>query len=261
MCDAMTNRLRDRKAGLELEEVEFTLEERRYLRGLVQSYKFADRRYVVDVIRNNWRPPANHKLVIPLMELLIPHPRDEIRWGACVDLGFYAPDHPELIWPVVERWGYSRNADIRAAIGCSLLEEVVMDHFEEYFPRACARAEASERFYDTFMYCEDWAWTDDPDCERRRFDWFEQYERRKEEAELERKYSQPCVDERGERAACESSRKWNREWLEKRWRATLFPTDEDKAQQEEQRKHWLAELAANPRALDIESRSRRKRKR
>jgi hypothetical protein len=62
---------------------------------------------------------------------------------------------PELVWPFILRWGRHRTWDLRAAVGCVLLEHLVEWHGDEFFPRVRAAARENWRFANTVSICSD----------------------------------------------------------------------------------------------------------
>jgi hypothetical protein len=61
--------------------------------------------------------------------------KEKVYWRAATDLSDYVKDSPELIWPMVVKYGSRGNSDLQSAIGCCVLEHILGYHFKEYFPK------------------------------------------------------------------------------------------------------------------------------
>jgi hypothetical protein len=75
-------------------------------------------------------------------------------WAAAAELGEYALDCPEKVWPLVIQFGSSSEEEMRQAIATCVLEHVLEYHFDEYFP--LIEAEGSKGnldFVDTLRLC------------------------------------------------------------------------------------------------------------
>jgi len=63
------------------------------------------------------------------------HDRDSnVRWQAAILMGEFIPLYPAAIWRVVLHYGKSRSQDVRDMIACVLLEHVVQQHPDVYYP-------------------------------------------------------------------------------------------------------------------------------
>lgn len=93
-------------------------------------------------------------------------PDENTRWQAAIALAEqghceYAPD---LIWPLVVKWGSSEDEDVRAAISTCVLEHILECHFEEYFGKSKEIIEAGNiLFLDTFSTCSKFGQTKLPE--------------------------------------------------------------------------------------------------
>lgn len=58
------------------------------------------------------------------------------RRKAAVDLAEHAENFPELVWPLVVKYGSSKDGNLRVAIATCVLDRVLQFHFDEYFPKA-----------------------------------------------------------------------------------------------------------------------------
>ena len=75
--------------------------------------------------------------------------RDE-RWQAILRVGGFIKDQPEEVWSFVYRWGRSDEEDVRTAIATCLLEHLLEDWFDRFFPRVERAVRSDSRFADTF---------------------------------------------------------------------------------------------------------------
>jgi len=79
---------------------------------------------------------------------------ENTRWQAAIALGEGCEECPELIWPLVVKWGSSENEDVRAAISTCVLEHILEYHFEEYFEKSREIIQGGNiLFLDTFSTC------------------------------------------------------------------------------------------------------------
>jgi uncharacterized protein YdcH (DUF465 family) len=83
-------------------------------------------------------------------------PDENTRWQAVIELG--AEGHceyaPEIIWPLVVKWGSCADEDVRTAIGTCLLEHILDAHFDKYFEKTAHLVYGgSKEFADTFSHC------------------------------------------------------------------------------------------------------------
>ena len=84
-----------------------------------------------------------------------PAPDGEIdpRWQAIIAVGFFIPTDGEAVWAFIQRWGCHENEDLRTGIATCLLEDLLDERFEEFFPKVEAAVRASALFADTFARC------------------------------------------------------------------------------------------------------------
>jgi hypothetical protein len=75
------------------------------------------------------------------------------RWQAIIDVGEFAPSHPEEVWPFVAKWGRHRSIDLRTAIATCVLEHLLEYHFRRIFPRAADLARINRNFASTLSMC------------------------------------------------------------------------------------------------------------
>lgn len=75
-------------------------------------------------------------------------------WQAMLDLqDRFVRSNPDEVWSFVLRWGKHSRKNLRAAVGCCLLEHLLEHHFEILFPRVQAAVRKSRRFRDTLRQC------------------------------------------------------------------------------------------------------------
>ncbi len=91
------------------------------------------------------------------------------RWQAIIKVGEYLPTDPEVIWPFIKRWGSYPDDDLSDAVACCLLEHLLEEHFEAYFPLVAELARSDTRFCRTVLMCWPFGETDQP-RNRNRFD-------------------------------------------------------------------------------------------
>jgi hypothetical protein len=75
------------------------------------------------------------------------------RWQAIIEIGHFAPQEPEAVWPFVLKWGSHEDEDLSAAIATCLLEHLLEYHFDLIFPRVEAAAKSNVWFARTTTQC------------------------------------------------------------------------------------------------------------
>ena len=80
-----------------------------------------------------------------------PDRQEDPRWQAIMLIEDFVEDEPEAILPFVLKWGVNESEDLRSAIACLLLENLLKFHFELIFPRVQEAAIANPLFADTFL--------------------------------------------------------------------------------------------------------------
>jgi hypothetical protein len=80
---------------------------------------------------------------------------DEKRyWKAAADACEYVQKAPNLIWPLVVKAGSSEEEDLRMAMAACVLEHLLGEHFEEYFPKVKELINAGNRnLRSTLEFC------------------------------------------------------------------------------------------------------------
>ena len=86
------------------------------------------------------------------------------RWQALILVSFGIEREPELVWDVIEAEGGSRDEDMRTGVATVLLEDLLDEHFEKYFPLVRERVlSGDEHFADTVSGC----WLSEPSHKKR----------------------------------------------------------------------------------------------
>ena len=78
---------------------------------------------------------------IPILRTLVADEDHLCRWQSQIALSevIFSGD-PEIAWEIVVEHADSEDDDLRAAIACLLLEDLLDQYFDEYFPRVCKMA-------------------------------------------------------------------------------------------------------------------------
>ena len=63
----------------------------------------------------------------------------------------FVEKEPAAIMPFVLKWGSHEEEDLRSAIACLLLEDLLKFHFETIFPQVELAALSNSLFADTFL--------------------------------------------------------------------------------------------------------------
>lgn len=84
----------------------------------------------------------------------IGHANNDVRWQALIAVGEWIETDPDVVWEVVVEHGQSEDEDMRAGVATVLLEHLLEDHFDAYFPRVRRRIEGrAHRLADTLSRC------------------------------------------------------------------------------------------------------------
>jgi hypothetical protein len=85
----------------------------------------------------------------------IPAPEGKLdrRWQAMMRVADFIGSRPEEVWQFCLRWGKHPQANLRMAVACVLLEDLIEQHFDLIFPRLRPAATESVRFGDTIRSC------------------------------------------------------------------------------------------------------------
>jgi hypothetical protein len=93
---------------------------------------------------------------LSLARRLVRDADNDCRWQALIVVGESVESDPEAVWQVVCEHGASEDEDMRAGVATVLLEHLLGQHFDLYFPRLKERIEAgSPLLADTLGCC--WA--------------------------------------------------------------------------------------------------------
>src|SRR5262245_47651752 len=82
-----------------------------------------------------------------------PSGKIDARWQAIIGLEIYIESDAGEVWQFILRWGRTEDEDLRNAIATCLLEHLLEERFDEYFPEVEAAVRASPLFADTFARC------------------------------------------------------------------------------------------------------------
>jgi hypothetical protein len=93
--------------------------------------------------------PLEPRLFDTAKELVGDRADNTVRWQACIVVGHYIETMPERVWGVIAEYGDSADEDMRAAISTCLLEHLLDQHFDEYFPKCRKLVKTTRYFADT----------------------------------------------------------------------------------------------------------------
>ena len=88
-----------------------------------------------------------------LAKRLLRDPVSDIRWQAFIVLGDYLPTRHREIWRIILRYGISPNRDVQTAVGTILLEHLLEQHFDTYFPLLARAMRAEPNLARTAAVC------------------------------------------------------------------------------------------------------------
>jgi hypothetical protein len=128
------------------------------LREMAVSDDAYERLMALMLARKQIREGAAPGDFFQLAQGLIRDRDNNCRWQAVIVIAESIDVDPDAVWQVVSQFGNSTDYDMRSAIGCGLLEHLLDDHFEVYFPRVQAEIlRGRHRFIETLAMC----WFDD----------------------------------------------------------------------------------------------------
>lgn len=136
------------------------------LRVMSSSADAYQRLLALMIVRRKIREDADPRDYFAFAYKMITDSDNNCRWQAVIVIGESIKTDPDAVWKVVSEFGDSEDEDMRNAIACVLLEELLDNDFARYFPRV--RSEVSKgrtRFLKTLNMC----WFDDckgPNYER-----------------------------------------------------------------------------------------------
>jgi hypothetical protein len=91
---------------------------------------------------------------LPLARTLVEDPDSDCRWQALIVIGECLTTNPEEVWQVIRAHGGSEDQDLRMGVATLLLEQLLEDHFDEYFAKVRQEMlRGSARFADTVASC------------------------------------------------------------------------------------------------------------
>ena len=62
-------------------------------------------------------------------------PEEDARWAGAIEAGELVLDEPHRAWEIVVKYGSSDDLDLRDAIATCVLEHLLENHFNIYFPK------------------------------------------------------------------------------------------------------------------------------
>lgn len=134
--------------------IRFSREERDSLRRLAASADLRSKRLCLSWIWCGDSVAANRHFIVELLEQLAWDPREPIRYGALLVLGDIALEHPERVWPVVERLGAARSVYLREALAVCTVEWLIGRHPETYLPKIEEKLRAGDpKWARTLAHC------------------------------------------------------------------------------------------------------------
>lgn len=102
---------------------------------------------------------------LSLARELVGDPDNSCRWQALIVVGEALETSPVEVWEVIREHGSSADPDMRMGVAKVLLEHLLEEHFEDYFPKVRDEAlQGSAHFADTLRSC----WFDDNEGPRYR---------------------------------------------------------------------------------------------
>ena len=98
----------------------------------------------------------------------VPAPDGEadLRWQAIIEVGEYIETEPHEVWPFILKWGKHPSEDLRMAVATCLLEHLLADHFDDFFPKVSEVCKRSKRFAFTFKMCAQFGQAELPENSR-----------------------------------------------------------------------------------------------
>lgn len=84
------------------------------------------------------------------------------RWQSIIEVSEFIDSDPGAVWDFTLRWGCHIDPDLQAAIATCLLEHLLEDHFERFFPHVETAVRANENFAATFRVCSKFGQSEEP---------------------------------------------------------------------------------------------------
>jgi hypothetical protein len=139
-----------RKAGEDVVSGEVELERFTALAGHSQPH---ERLTALDLIQRRIGENGPLTVYLDIARRLVSDPDNRCRWQALIAIGQFLETAPEVVWDVIREHGSSADADMRAGIATVLLEHLLDDHFDQFYPQVRREAKRSPRFADTLSTC------------------------------------------------------------------------------------------------------------
>jgi hypothetical protein len=94
---------------------------------------------------------------MPILEEIedgLSSPDENTRWQAAIAAGELIYSNPDDVWLLARKYGSSENSDLRSAVATCILEHLLEEHFEDYFPRLENEIRSGNHMLaDTFLWC------------------------------------------------------------------------------------------------------------
>ena len=129
----------------------FSREDRAMLRELAASNDWRDRQVCVEWLKQGTAVRANAELVAELAEKLAPDRRERVYPSALHALECLIPTHPQRVWEAIERLAETRDRNLLGCLAAFLLEHLLGDYYEDYFPEVQAKIEAGDWRWATML--------------------------------------------------------------------------------------------------------------
>jgi hypothetical protein len=79
---------------------------------------------------------------------------NDCRWQALIVVGESIAANPHAVWEVIRQHAYSDDEDMRTGVATVLLEHLLEEHFDDYFPNVREEAlRRSANFLETLEMC------------------------------------------------------------------------------------------------------------
>lgn len=137
----------------EIAYIAFNKKERDYIELLASSPRAKDRELALDYIDTSSDVLKNLNFILKIADLLVPDRNNNIRWRTLGLVENFIRDYPSKVWPFVVKYGGVSNKDIRAGVGCCLLEHMLQYHYSKYLPETEKLLYLNKNYIDTFKYC------------------------------------------------------------------------------------------------------------
>ena len=124
------------------------------LSALAASKESGDRLFALALMWKQIKKGDDPSGYYDLARSLVGDADNNCRWQALVVIGELIESRPQDVWDVVAKHGDSKDADMRTAIACVLLEHLLDFDFETYFGKVRDEIHKGRyRFIDTLEGC------------------------------------------------------------------------------------------------------------